>query len=295
MPSGLYFGLILHIAPDPRPGFQGPAIQLAHLLVVRSGAGTNEGLDVAWLLPPPSIYVRTSSAKSGIPTQGGYSVDGGYNFTAFPTQPPRAGQTPIAISADGKAIVWVGHRSIDRGSTWVACAGLPAGSGRSGVDAVADRANARVFYAQADGYLYVSIDYAATFRKASSLADGVSNKIRAVFGQAGALLVPTNSGVLLLEDYGASTRKLPGVETAYSVSVGKAAPDGDGFPAVFVHGVMGGVEGFYRSDDRKHWVRVNDALHKFGYVMFIMGDTRTFGRMFVATNGRGILVGERTA
>jgi len=51
--------------------------------------------------------------------------------------------------------------------------------------------------------------------------------------------------------------------------------------------------GFYRSDDAgANWVRINDDQHQFGFCGVIIGDPRVYGRVYVGTGGRGILVGE---
>ncbi len=50
--------------------------------------------------------------------------------------------------------------------------------------------------------------------------------------------------------------------------------------------------GFFRSDDAGGtWVRINDNRHQFGFAGVITGDARVFGRVYVGTGGRGILVG----
>jgi len=53
------------------------------------------------------------------------------------------------------------------------------------------------------------------------------------------------------------------------------------------------VAGFYRSEDAGvTWVRINDDRHQFGFCGVIIGDPRVYGRVYVGTGGRGILVGE---
>ncbi|WP_416986704.1 hypothetical protein [Streptomyces sp. T028] len=50
----------------------------------------------------------------------------------------------------------------------------------------------------------------------------------------------------------------------------------------------------YRSDDgAKSWVRINDDHHQWGWTgEIIVGDPRVYGRVYLATNGRGIQYGE---
>jgi hypothetical protein len=43
------------------------------------------------------------------------------------------------------------------------------------------------------------------------------------------------------------------------------------------------------------WVLMNDWSTRFGLIQFVQGDSQTYGRIYVATNGRGILVGDLAA
>jgi hypothetical protein len=79
------------------------------------------------------------------------------------------------------------------------------------------------------------------------------------------------------------------VTTANQVGVGMAAP-GQTYPAIFVGGTVGGQNGFFRSDDQgATWIEISDLAHQYGWVTVIQGDPRVYGRLYVGTNGRGIL------
>jgi hypothetical protein len=61
--------------------------------------------------------------------------------------------------------------------------------------------------------------------------------------------------------------------------------------------MVGAVESFnavYRSDDEaKTWTRINDDRHQWGWTgAAITGDPRVYGRVYVATNGRGVQYGD---
>jgi hypothetical protein len=77
--------------------------------------------------------------------------------------------------------------------------------------------------------------------------------------------------------------------------LGKHAP-GERAPAVYAFGArfnptFGGI---YRSiDGGSTWTRINDDAHQWGLQFpAITGDPRLFGRVYVATNGRGIFYGD---
>ncbi len=64
--------------------------------------------------------------------------------------------------------------------------------------------------------------------------------------------------------------------------------------ALYTNGVVGGVRGFYRSDDAgATWVRINDDQHQYGVAnCCITGDPRIYGRVYIGTNGFGIVYGD---
>ena len=61
--------------------------------------------------------------------------------------------------------------------------------------------------------------------------------------------------------------------------------------ALAVQAQIGGVRGIFRSDDvGVTWVQINDAAHQYGMTnSCITGDPRIYGRVYLGTNGRGIL------
>jgi hypothetical protein len=72
------------------------------------------------------------------------------------------------------------------------------------------------------------------------------------------------------------------VKTAQGVGFGKAAP-----------GTVGRVFGVFRStDEGATWRRLNDGRHQFGYLgPSITGGPDLYGRVYLATNGRGVIYG----
>jgi hypothetical protein len=86
---------------------------------------------------------------------------------------------------------------------------------------------------------------------------------------------------------------MKGVEATETVGFGKAAP-GQSYDAIYLVGVVKGVAGVFRSDDKgKNWEQINDDRHRFGWIgQVITGDPRLYGRVYLATNGRGIIYGD---
>ena len=87
--------------------------------------------------------------------------------------------------------------------------------------------------------------------------------------------------------------KVDGIKRSDVVGFGKAKAGAD-YLAIYAVCEIDGVNGVYRSDDMaKTWIRVNDDEHQYGSINYaITGDLRVYGRVFVGTNGRGVVYGE---
>ncbi len=160
---------------------------------------------------------------------------------------------------------------------------------------LADRVEGLRFYLW-DGTakrMLTSTDGGASF---SSVATGMNSAFalfRSVPGQNGHLWVRAGtSGLYRSTNSGTTFTKLSSVTEVYQFDFGKAKP-GTTHPAVFIWGKVGSTVGFFRSDDiGATWVRINDDLHNFGYQNDIAGDPRVYGRVYLATSGRGVVYGD---
>jgi len=256
---------------------------------------TQTSVDFAESAPTTIVRVgRGCSASLG--SCGSVSVDGGKTWTTFGSAPGGARENGVvAISADGSAIVWspektAAYVSTDKGASWTACGGL------TGTDVwvVADRVNPKRFYAVVNGTLYASTDGAKTFSaKASGLSGGYA---KAVYGLEGNLFLSGGNALYRSTDGGATFSKVGTTGAIDRHGFGKAAT-GKPHPALFVAGTIDNTYGIYRSDDiGASWVRVNDDLHNWGWVgQCIVGDPKVHGRFYLATNGRGIVVGDKAS
>ena len=251
--------------------------------------GSNSSIDLAGT--NPAVMARTFDTAP----LGAWSADGGASWTLFGSAPAATGTgAKIAVSADGGRFVWAQSGSatsysINHGTTWAASAGVP-----SGFAPVADRVNGSKFfvYDSSAGRIYVSTDAGATFVGAASVPTGAAPML-AVPGLEGHLWLPCwGSGLRRSTDSGASFTIMGSVQEGYAVGFGMPAA-GQTYPAVFIWGKIAGVVGLYRSDDTgATWTRINDDQHQFGYINWMSGDPRVFGRVYLATSGRGIIYGE---
>src|SRR5690606_28578072 len=159
-----------------------------------------------------------------------------------------------------------------------------------------DRVDPDRFYAYADGTVYVSTDRGRTFAAAATgLPTQGFVSLKAVPGHEGHVWFAGETGLLRSTDGGASFARVGGSTWAYNVGFGKAAP-GRTHPAVYAVATIGGVTGVFRSDDTgASWLRINDDAHQWGNMGgALTGDPDVYGRVYLGTNGRGVLYGDRT-
>jgi hypothetical protein len=248
----------------------------------------------------PSIMVRAGNfADSERPNDShvAFSTDGGANW--FQAQEPGGinnGGT-VATAADGSRFVWApgdaGQQvvySVGYGNSWSQSGGIPANAVIS-----SDRVNPNKFYGYSAGRFYVSTNGGQSFT--ATAATGLPStgaKFRAVAGAEGDIWLAGETGLFRSTDSGASFTRASNVSGAVNVGFGRAAP-GQTYPAVFLVGTVEGVPGVYRSDNAGGvWVRINDDQHQYGNMgEALTGDPRVYGRVYLGTNGRGILVADR--
>lgn len=297
-----------------------PAMQMTPMFT------TGDFVDFAEL--NPKIVVRTGAEAFHFPPDGtmGFSTDGGHSWQSFdvPFAPQRRGGwragTSVILSADGArfmALTTPPQISTDRGKTWTKVLGLP-----SDLRPVADRRNAARFYALDIGNskVWTSIDSGKTFSSGSSIGlpralnpggrhdeawsvlqpftgdrndSGGVSLLQPTLGTEGDLWLTCRAGMFHSSDGGAHFTRLPNCPTVMHMGFGKAAP-GTTYPAMYLAGVVGVQPGIFRSDDTgKTWVRINDNQHQYGNRFeAVCGDPRIYGRVYVGTNGRGILYGD---
>lgn len=255
---------------------------------------------VAFAALKPNIIVRSVDDELH---RGFISTDSGETWQPLPSVPPpiatadwgayRAGK--LTISATGHNLVWVpenepAYHSDDLGKTWSLSAGWP--DPARGQEVIADPMDDATFYAldRAASRVLVSHDAGSSFSTFLTLPSVSGGQLRAVPGRRGELWLALSTGLQRIVE--GKPQSIPGVDAAWQVTFGKAAP-GRRNSAIFIRGKVRGEEGLWRSDDTgATWVRINDAAHRFGQMRAIAGDPRHWGVLYIAPDGRGVMVGQ---
>jgi xyloglucan-specific exo-beta-1,4-glucanase len=259
---------------------------------------------------------------------GFWSGDGGNTWAAFATLPPGAaansGDPSNLIVTARNNVIWAPGDSVpsyttNNGASWTAT-NLPAVSNVNGwIHAYrlkADRKNPNKVYAYdngaqwwgSPGKVYVSTDGGHNFTlsqgsvAANMHANAHFNSAIEVNPNAeGDIWLADGNSLFHSLDSGATWTKLnnfasvgdlnqPTLHGAKTVALGKAAPGATYSAAVYVVGTINGVWGLYHSDDGGvTWTRFNDDAHQFGGMGMMAGDWNTYGRVYVAGAGRGVL------
>lgn len=257
----------------------------AHFMKV----GTSDDLAVAWNNGNIAAYTNDDLKQ---PLR--YTTDGGATWNKCAGMPEATAGGKVAISADGSTMVWIAgnikssvYFTKDFGATWYISQGM-------GMDATvfADKLEPNVFYGVCGGTVYVSKDGGANF-----VATGVnlSENCEIVPSAEKQGFIWVRSGTMLgySEDYGTTVTYLKDL-SVNAIGVGKGEKDGD--PMVLY--VMGDIQqqggGIYSTADHgKNWKKLTTDNEGFGNLTpSITGDASIYGRVYFATNGRGIVMGD---
>ncbi|WP_405554053.1 cellulose binding domain-containing protein [Streptomyces canus] len=247
-----------------------------------------------------NTVVRVGNLDSG--PHIAFSTDNGVNWFAGTDPSGVSGGGTVAAASDGGRFVWSPagtgvQYTTGFGSSWSASSGIPAGA-----IVESDRVDAKTFYGFKSGKFYVSTDGGATFTAsaATGLPSGDSVRFKALPGAKGDVWLAGGAtdgayGLWHSTDGGASWTKLSNVDQADAIGFGKAAT-GASYQTLYTSAKIGGVRGIFRSTDKgATWTRINDDAHQWGWTgAAITGDPRVYGRVYVSTNGRGVIYGDRS-
>jgi hypothetical protein len=241
----------------------------------------------------PNIMVRVGQVWSG-DHHGGISRDEGKTWQVFPTEPPSPrGGGSIAISADGRNIIWAPyHRppsySRDDGRTWRASQGVD-----SDVFLFSDRVSGQILYAFNShlGTLSQSENGGASFHEVGTgLPAG--RGVRVALSLEDEFWISSPVGLVHSSSPQGPFVPIPAVQEAFAIGFGRPVENGRS-STLFLSGRIGGIAGIFRSTDHgETWAQIDDQDHHYGHVGVISGDPKVFGRVYLGTNGRGIPYGD---
>lgn len=251
--------------------------------------GTPSDLDVAWQNGNIAVYACDEGR-----TPLRYTTDGGTTWNNFASLPEAATKGKVSLSADGSTAIWIPgnvksavYFTKDFGGTWYISQGLTMGA-----TIYADKLDPNIFYAVCSGVVYISKDGGANFTTTGiTLSDNC--EIVPSAEKEGFLWIRTGTMLGYSEDYGATINYLKNL-SVNAIGVGAAEKEGD--PMVLY--VMGDIQeqggGIYATEDHgKSWKKLTTEDDAFGNLTpSITGDASVYGRVYFATNGRGIVMGD---
>ncbi|HEV8693434.1 MAG TPA: cellulase, partial [Lysobacter sp.] len=249
-----------------------------------AGPRLTNGESIDYAGQAPQIVVRSGTVRHRVhdEVRAAYSLDGGKTWTSFAGEPPEGeGAGHIAIAADGKRVIWKPWKAgawitADFGKHWQKVKGVP-----DGAVIEADRVDEGIYYAfdGVTGKLYVSGNGGVEFKEVAAGVGEFGNWFHPEIHpdpQRSAVVYLTASWRGLLRWSAGKLERLPGVENAYSLGLGKPK-DGSRAPTLFVFGQIEGKQGLFRSDnDGRNWQRIDDDAHRYGEISHVTGDPRLY-------------------
>ncbi|KAJ3564253.1 hypothetical protein NP233_g8414 [Leucocoprinus birnbaumii] len=253
---------------------------------------TSADIDFAGLQPSNLVRIGTGDSSTG--KQVAISTDSGATWNQHYGAPDNVNGGKVAISANADTILW---RTSGNGvmvsqyqATFSTVSSLP-----SDAAIASDKKTNGIFYGASKSSFYVSGDNGKTFSVKGSLGSSTSPFDIAVNPNvSGDVWVSTDKGLFHSTNNGTSFTAISGFSQAWGLALGAPKTTG-GYPAIFVAANYKGVVGYVRSDDQGvNWVQINDPAHGFGSASSncITADARTYGRVYIGTNGRGIFYGD---
>lgn len=258
------------------------------------------------------VEVGTENSSDG-DVNCAYTLDGGDSWQYISGNMPKSnnashsGTAHVAVSAkkgtNGYPTILASaesgaglNYSEDMGATWNQCVGIPNSFGMGlyyyTQPLASDRINGDYFYVYYGGKLYVSNNGGKNFVavSANGLPVGSHLSVQVISSpyNAGELYIcfGNGSGIFRSTDYGQNFNKITGIERPIRIAVGKKADDSN-YATLFAYNSED--SGLYRSTDNGlNWVKVSDDKNCFATINTMEGDRKTFGRVYVGTNGRGV-------
>ncbi len=258
----------------------------------------------------PGEMVRVGRSWTPGAPHGAVSHDGGVQWTPFLREPEGGGRGgDAAISANGKVLLWAVRggplaMSVDDGGHWRSLR-LPASQVRLQVLADAHKPDVFWVYAPQTGELFTAAGDGSETTVTKAAPKGGTLRIAANAPET--LWIGSEAGLFRSLDGGTRWTSTDTVASVIAVGFGKPRLEAAGAtPVIYLVGALANTPeahapekdvgrggGIYRSlDDGASWERIDDREHRFASAEQITGDPRVFGRVYLGTNGRGVLVGD---
>lgn len=250
--------------------------------------GVPQDVDCAWLNPNVAAY---TSDNGKMPVR--ITLDGGKTWNACTALGTGGTSGTVALSANGSTMLWAPNStkaetyvSNDNGKTWYVANGLGFQPKMA-----ADKVNPSKIYAACGGQVFASEDGGFNFAPTGALVSDTTT-LYTVDGREGHVWALSGSIIMFSQDGGKTFENLKNFNAR---AMGFGAPKNAGdYPVLYAMGSSDNVNGIFRSADQgKTWQRINDDKHQFGNITpYICGDGSVYGKVYFATNGRGIVMGD---
>ncbi|KAF3163017.1 hypothetical protein TWF751_010461 [Orbilia oligospora] len=250
--------------------------------------GTTRSIDHAG--SRPNIVVRSGDGEGGLALSNDTGATWHIHASAGSWNGGRA-----QLSANGDFVVWAVNNGLYVSANeypFEKVPNIPSGS----YTTANDRNHNGLFYAAENSNFYVSTNAGTTYTKKTS-SIGWIREIGVNPFRAGDVWIATDTGIWHSIDSGNTISRVGPATDAYHVQLGKSATS-NGYPAIFAAATIQGWAGHYRSDDGGYtWTLISDDSNGFGTPgnNIYTADPRTYGRVYIGTNGRGIFYGDASA
>jgi xyloglucan-specific exo-beta-1,4-glucanase len=292
-----------------------------HIFKKSWGSSINNLTGLAFCEKSPNVvYALGSQKHSGEDAAFAVSTDYGRNWEIRPAYKADWGWGRVAVCAENaENIVIVTQNkgvmySENGGETWQHSEGSPDGilSGpvfRYNYPIVSDKVNPATFYlySATESDLYKSENGGKNWVKISTGLPNPESKfsksqldtdywrLLTVPGHPGFLMLSlANQGLFYSENAGKSWQKADGLVEVPLFGIG-APESNESFPVVYclAKTPTDSTYWYYRSVDKMNsWQRINDDNNRLGNIpQFIEGDRQVFGKVYIGTNGSGIITG----
>lgn len=213
-----------------------------------------------------------------------------------------SGNPTILVAAAGSESLRGIYRSEDMGASWTRVSGIT-------VDVksnweytnrrlVSDTVDGSTFYFVNSHRFYISRDGGATWQEKYKFPSAVRSDnnyngefVKAAPGRGGCVWFRNANAIYKTEDYGDKWSIVGSIDEPYAFGFGAGRKGADN-PAVYAIGTVNGTRGLFVSEDMGvSWTRINDNANGFPCIVSdVCGDSLNYGRVYVGTHGRGVLV-----